>query len=46
MSASYGGAIVYDSGFGDLSYFNKSFRRLYRASPSDVRADAQRAGQD
>ena len=26
---------------GDLSYFNKSFRRLYGATPSDVRAKAR-----
>jgi AraC-like DNA-binding protein len=31
-------AIVFDGGFSDLSYFNKSFRRLYGATPSDVRA--------
>jgi AraC-like DNA-binding protein len=30
-------AIVFDGGFSDLSYFNKSFRRLYGATPSDVR---------
>jgi AraC-like DNA-binding protein len=27
-----------ESGFGDLSYFNRCFRRRYRATPSDVRA--------
>jgi len=31
-------AIAFDTGFSDLSYFNKSFRRLYGATPSDVRA--------
>ena len=36
-------ALAFDSGFGDLSYFNHSFRRLYGASPSDVRAEARRA---
>ena len=39
-------AIVYDSGFGDLSYFNRCFRRLYGASPSDIRAEARRAYED
>jgi AraC-like DNA-binding protein len=31
-----------NAGFGDLSYFNRAFRRLYGATPSDVRAAAQR----
>ena len=31
------GAIAYDSGFGDLSYFNRSFKRRYGATPRDVR---------
>ncbi len=31
-------AIAIDCGFGDLSHFNKSFRRLYGETPSDVRA--------
>jgi AraC-like DNA-binding protein len=35
-------AIAYDSGFGDLSYFNHAFRRRYGATPSDVRAAARR----
>ena len=30
-------AIAYESGFGDLSYFNRSFRRLYGVTPRDVR---------
>jgi len=30
-------AIAFEAGFGDLSYFNRSFRRRYAASPSDVR---------
>lgn len=33
--------IAFDSGFGDLSYFNQTFRRRYGASPSDVRAMAR-----
>ena len=35
------GAIAYDSGFGDLSYFNHAFRRRYGATPSDIRAAAR-----
>ena len=34
-------AIAYDVGFGDLSYFNRSFRRRFGATPSDVRASAR-----
>jgi len=30
-------SIAFDAGFGDLSYFNKMFKRLYDATPSDVR---------
>jgi len=30
-------AIAFDVGFGDLSYFNRTFRRRYVATPSDVR---------
>jgi AraC-like DNA-binding protein len=33
-------AIAYDVGFGDLSYFNRSFRRLYGATPRDIREAA------
>ncbi|MDN5001571.1 AraC family transcriptional regulator [Bradyrhizobium sp. GCM10027634] len=33
-------SIAYDVGFGDLSYFNRSFRRAYGATPSDVRNGA------
>jgi AraC-like DNA-binding protein len=33
-------AIVFAGGFSDLSYFNKSFRKLYRQTPSDVRTTA------
>jgi AraC-like DNA-binding protein len=36
-------AIAFDVGFSDLSYFNRTFRRRYGASPSDVRAQALRA---
>ncbi len=31
-------SIAFDCGFGDLSYFNHSFRRRYGARPSDIRA--------
>jgi AraC-like DNA-binding protein len=32
--------ISYAVGFGDLSHFNRAFRRRYGATPSDVRAAA------
>lgn len=35
-------AIAYEAGFGDLSYFNRTFRRRYGASPSEVRKAAKR----
>ncbi|PSH55645.1 helix-turn-helix transcriptional regulator [Phyllobacterium sophorae] len=35
-------SIAFDSGFGDLSYFNHAFRRRYAATPSDVRGAALR----
>jgi AraC-like DNA-binding protein len=35
--------IAYAAGFGDLSHFNRSFRRRYGCTPSDVRA-AHRGG--
>jgi AraC-like DNA-binding protein len=34
-------AIAFEAGFGDLSYFNRMFRRVYGATPSDVRAKAR-----
>lgn len=37
------GAIAYDAGFGDLSTFNRAFRRRFGASPSDVRAMSRQA---
>jgi AraC-like DNA-binding protein len=40
------GAIAYQAGFGDLSTFNREFRRRYGATPSEVRATAgKRNGQ-
>jgi AraC-like DNA-binding protein len=35
--------VAYDSGFADVSYFNRMFRRSYGESPSDVRAQAHRS---
>jgi AraC-like DNA-binding protein len=35
-------AIAYDCGFGDVSYFNRVFRRRFGAVPSDVRARVRR----
>ncbi len=34
------GAIAFDVGFGDLSYFNRSFRRRYGATPGEIRNSA------
>jgi AraC-like DNA-binding protein len=33
--------IAYDAGFGDVSYFNRMFRRRFGAAPSDVRAQGR-----
>ncbi|OAF11573.1 helix-turn-helix transcriptional regulator [Bradyrhizobium neotropicale] len=35
-------AIAYESGFADLSYFNRVFRRRFDMTPSDARAVARR----
>jgi len=35
--------IAFDCGFGDLSHFNRTFRRHFQATPSDVRARARGA---
>lgn len=37
-------AIAFDVGFGDLSYFNREFRRRFGQTPSDVRAAGARYG--
>jgi AraC-like DNA-binding protein len=34
--------IAYDVGFGDLSYFNRRFRRQYGQTPREVRGDGAR----
>jgi AraC-like DNA-binding protein len=34
-------SIAFDAGFGDLSYFNRTFRRHYNATPSDIRNNAR-----
>ncbi len=35
-------AIAFEAGFGDLSYFNRAFRRCYGATPSEIRTHARR----
>ena len=35
------GAIAFEIGFNDLSYFNRAFRRRYNATPSDIRSERQ-----
>lgn len=35
-------AIAFDTGFGDLSHFNKEFRRRFGGTPSDARAAGAR----
>lgn len=35
------GAIAFEAGFSNLSYFNRAFRRRYGATPSDVREAAR-----
>jgi AraC-like DNA-binding protein len=33
-------ALAHEAGFGDLSYFNRAFRRQFGAAPAEVRAQA------
>lgn len=35
-------SIAYSVGFGDLSYFNRTFRRRFGMTPSEARAESQR----
>ncbi|PHN95748.1 AraC family transcriptional regulator [Tenacibaculum discolor] len=35
--------IAFESGFGDLSYFNRTFRRHFGATPSEIRAGPRRS---
>jgi len=35
-------SLAFDAGFGDLSYFNRAFRRCYGGTPSEIRAAAIR----
>jgi AraC-like DNA-binding protein len=35
-------SVAFDAGFGDMSYFNRAFRRCYGGTPSDIRAEAGR----
>jgi AraC-like DNA-binding protein len=39
-------AVAYEAGFGDLSYFNRTFRRRYGATPSEVRLRARHISED
>jgi AraC-like DNA-binding protein len=34
--------IAFESGFGDLSYFNRAFKRFYGTTPSEARASVAR----
>ncbi|GLR87346.1 AraC family transcriptional regulator [Bradyrhizobium iriomotense] len=36
-------SIARDTGFNDLSYFNRTFRRAYGTSPSEVRGETRRS---
>jgi AraC-like DNA-binding protein len=34
-------SVAFDTGFSDVSYFNRSFRRRFGATPSEIRAEAK-----
>jgi AraC-like DNA-binding protein len=36
-------SVAFDAGFGDLSYFNRTFRQRYAATPTEIRQSAMRA---
>jgi AraC-like DNA-binding protein len=36
-------SVAFDVGFGDLSYFNRAFRRRYAATPTEIRQSAMSA---
>lgn len=36
-------SVAFEVGFGDLSYFNRTFRRCYGATPSEIRQSAERS---
>jgi AraC-like DNA-binding protein len=35
-------SVAFDVGFGDLSYFNRTFRRRYAGTPTEIRQSAMR----
>jgi AraC-like DNA-binding protein len=35
-------SVAFDVGFGDLSYFNRTFRRRYAATPTDIKQSSLR----
>jgi len=35
-------SVAFDVGFGDLSYFNRAFRRCYAATPTEIRHSAMK----
>jgi AraC-like DNA-binding protein len=37
-------SVAFDAGFSDLSYFNRTFRRCYGCTPSEIRAEAGHYG--
>jgi AraC-like DNA-binding protein len=36
-------SVAFDVGFGDLSYFNRTFRRRYGVTPGEIRHSALKA---